>query len=470
MGKLRVIAIMALVVALSAGATLGFGTGLARADTRVALIVGNSAYKSVPALRNPLNDATDFADKIKNFGFQVFGGYDLDRSSMIRELTAFGRAAENADVALVFYAGHGIQMNGQNYLVPVDANIEYEAEVDLALVPFNLVMQQLNRGSRVNIAILDACRDNPFARSLSRTMGTRAVELGRGLSRAPTISGSFIAYSTQPDNVAMDGAGRNSPFASALLKFLETPNLSLPDLMIAVRKQVMAETNGKQVPWDSSSLTGSFSFKVEGTVTIAPQDRSRPPTPADSQQPDSTALELAVWNAIKASKDPEPFKRFVKEFPNGIFEPAARERIETIDRLRLIANTKWSGEGASATLDFGGPPYCRYSVLMKDIVLSVSIDASGQVEAATVDAVMIENAIPPCRFAPIGENRHRYSGTGSTNGTEVELQLAAAAGNDPQAAAVFKGVQSQGRLVGQLVFRRLGRTGNLAWTVSASMK
>ena len=172
--------------------------GAASAEKRVALLIGNSAYQYVPRLQNPVNDVADMRAKLDTLGFQIFGGADLDRSKMIGALTSFGRAAENADVALVFYAGHGVQVNGQNYLVPVDANVEFEAELDIALVPFSIVMQQLARGSRINIALLDACRDNPFAQNLSRSMGTRAVgALGRGLSRLGTGEGDHNCRQAQ---------------------------------------------------------------------------------------------------------------------------------------------------------------------------------------------------------------------------------------------------------------------------------
>ena len=317
----------AVVVLLAAVLSVGWSAPL-RAESRVALVIGNSAYKYVPELPNPRNDASDVASRVKGLGFQVFGGQDLDRAGMMNALTAFGRAAETADVALVFYAGHGLQMNGQNYLVPVDANVEYEAEVDIALVPFNLVMQQLNRGSRVNIALLDACRDNPFAKTLSRTMGTRAVELSRGLSRAPSVSGSFIAYSTQPDNVAQDGSGRNSPFTAALLKFIDRPGLSLPDLMIEVRKQVMADTNGKQVPWDSSSLTGRFSFKIEGPAATTPETAQTPPASTAGQDP--RVADMAAWLAAQGSSDPQDYEVYLQQHPNGLYARQARQRIEAL--------------------------------------------------------------------------------------------------------------------------------------------
>jgi hypothetical protein len=292
------------------------------AERRVALVVGNSNYANVVRLPNPRNDAGDVAASLKTLGFDVTPGLDLDRNGLLNALVAFGRAAEGADVALFFYAGHGLQVNGQNYLVPVDARVEYEAELDLALVPVPLVMQQLARGSRVNIVMLDACRDNPFAKELSRTLGTRSASaLGRGLSRIQSASGTFLAFATQPDNVAQDGDGRNSPFTRALLANMAKPGLSLSDMMIEVRNDVMQQTNAKQVPWDSSSLTGRFSFKVEGTVTVT---RERSSEPSDSAV-DARLVERGAWNAIQDSGDPSVFERFLRDYPDGLYAPLARD-------------------------------------------------------------------------------------------------------------------------------------------------
>lgn len=300
----------------------------ALAERKVAMVVGNSSYTNVPRLPNPRNDASDMIARLKAMGFDVTPGLDLDRSGFLNSLAVFGRAAEGADVALFFYAGHGLQVNGQNYLVPTDAKLEYEAELDIALIPVPLVMQQLARGSRVNIVLLDACRDNPFAKDLSRTLGTRSsTALGRGLGRIQSASGTFIAFATQPDNVAQDGDGRNSPFTGALLANMEKPGISLSDLMIEVRNEVMRQTNGKQVPWEHSSLTGRFSFKVEGTVTITPQaNPSRPAAPIS----DPRAVELGVWNAIRESGDVAVFRRFLNDYPDSVFGSLVRDRIAVL--------------------------------------------------------------------------------------------------------------------------------------------
>ncbi len=343
-------------VLLSFVLAIVLGCAPAWAEKRVALVIGNSEYRTVPRLTNPRNDAADMRVKLDELGFQIFGGSDLDRQAMLVALTGFGRAAENADVALVFYAGHGLQVKGENYLVPIDANVEYEAELNIALVPLSIVMQQLQRGSRINIALLDACRDNPFQSNLTRSLGTRAVgTLGRGLSRVPSAQGTFIAYATEPDNVAQDGDGRNSPFTSALLAHMDKP-LSISDMMIEVRNQVIKSTNGKQIPWDTSSLTGRFSFKIEGSVTIG-----RTPDGAGQgalllAPGDMRAVEARVWDAIKGSNDPEAFRKYLEDFPNGVFTMPARERIAVLTTRPSIEALRTAAEECDRLAAASGDP------------------------------------------------------------------------------------------------------------------
>ncbi len=359
------------------------------AERKVALVVGNSSYLNVSRLPNPRNDASDVIARLKAMEFEVIPGLDLDRNGFLNTLAAFGRAAEGADVALFFYAGHGLQVNGQNYLVPTDAKVEYEAELDIALIPVPLVMQQLARGSRVNIVILDACRDNPFAKDLSRTLGTRSSSaLGRGLSRIQTASGAFIAFATQPDNVAQDGTGRNSPFTQALLANMDKPGLSLSDLMIEVRNDVMRETNGKQVPWDSSSLTGRFSFRIEGTVTVAPQTSpSPPPAPAS----DARAVELGIWNAIRDAGDVAVFKRFLNDYPDTMFAPLARDRIAALSAGRTLDQSA-PGPSADRPADIEPIVLAASSV---DLKRSRDIEVGGRI-AGQYGANVLHNAPPYC--------------------------------------------------------------------------
>ena len=256
----------------------------ALAETRVALVVGNSAYQNTTPLANPLNDARDIAVALKSVGFDVVEALDADKHKFDGAMRAFTDKLVNADVALFFYAGHGLQVGLQNYLVPVDARLERERDLEFETVKLDFVLRQMEieREGKTTIVILDACRDNPLTRNLARSMGTRSAGIGRGLAAASTGLGTFIAYSTQPGNVALDGAGRNSPFTAALVNQIGVRGHNLPATMIEVRKEVVSATGGAQVPWDHSALTGEFYFSpgaaapapAPGAVASAPSGTS----------------------------------------------------------------------------------------------------------------------------------------------------------------------------------------------------
>ncbi len=236
----------------------------AAAEKRVALVIGNSAYQHTPALRNPSNDATDMAEKLRGLGFKVIDGTDLSKADMEQRIRSFAAELTGADVGLFFYAGHGLQVDGRNLLVPVDAQLKSDTDLDFEAVDASLVLKQLERNSRISIVFLDACRDNPMAANLAQS---RSVEVGRGLARIDKAVGMMIAFSTQPGNVALDGQGRNSPFTEALLQHISAQGASVDDLMIEVRNDVLKSTDGKQVPWENSSLTGQFYFNPAAPKT-----------------------------------------------------------------------------------------------------------------------------------------------------------------------------------------------------------
>jgi tetratricopeptide (TPR) repeat protein len=223
---------------------------------RVALVIGNGKYQFAAPLPNPPNDAADIAHALRKLGFDVVEGRDLDRPGMDNAIRQFSRKLDGADIALFFYAGHGLQVNGKNYLVPIDAKLERPGDLMLDAVDIGNVLAQMEAEKRVNLIFLDACRDNPLARSLARSLGTRSSAVGQGLASIQSAIGTMIAYATQPDNVALDGEGRNSPFTAALLKHIVTPGLEIGTLMKRVRADVIAATREKQVPWDHSSLIG----------------------------------------------------------------------------------------------------------------------------------------------------------------------------------------------------------------------
>jgi uncharacterized caspase-like protein len=238
----------------------------ALAGVRLALVMGNGQYQAVPALDNPSNDAADVARALRGAGFEVIEQRDATREAMAKAVRDFSERLRNADIALFFYAGHGLQMNGENYLLPVDAKIESPADVRFNTINLSDIQQEMEGSGRADIIILDACRNNPFLEKLSHG-GRAAPARGLGVMEA-TGEGSLIVYSTQPGNVALDGAGRNSPFTAALLKYVATPGLEVRQMISRVRGDVLQATDHRQRPWDSSSLVGD--------VYLA----GPPPTPA----------------------------------------------------------------------------------------------------------------------------------------------------------------------------------------------
>ena len=238
-----------------------FGTAgaAAAAEERIALVIGNSAYRNVPALPNPASDARAMAKAVQSAGFELIGGgaqVDLDRAGLERVIREFGRRLGRDKVGLFYYAGHGVQVGGANYLVPVDANLNTQADVKYELVDAGYVLDEMTAANnRLNLVILDACRNNPFG-----GRGIRAVS--RGLAQVTAPAGTLISYATQPGEVAEDGDGANSPYTSALVKAIDAPGLGIFDMFNRVGLAVKASTNGRQQPWVASSpIDGQFYFK-----------------------------------------------------------------------------------------------------------------------------------------------------------------------------------------------------------------
>jgi hypothetical protein len=289
----------------------------AQAEKRVALVIGNGAYSNTAPLNNPANDAADVVGVLQRLGFEVVEGRDLDKRSMERLIRQFGTKLAGADVALFFYAGHGLQVGGQNYLVPTDARLASEGDVDFESLPLNLVIRQMEREAKTSLILLDACRDNPLARNLARNMGTRSAQIGQGLAEVRTGVGTLIAFSTQPGYVALDGAGRNSPYAQAFLKHAEVPGKDISAVLVEVRNDVLKATNGKQVPWEHTSLTGQVYLR-----TLAAPAATEPAT-ASARSYDKE-MEIAFWNTVKDSKSPAVVEAYLERYPNGTFSGLAR--------------------------------------------------------------------------------------------------------------------------------------------------
>jgi len=249
-------------------------------EKRLALLIGNSDYTSSGTLRNPINDVRAMKETLEALGFSVMKYENCTQKQMKEAIDAFGRKLKGQDVGLFFYAGHGVQVKGHNYLIPIDAKLDNENDAEYNCVRADRVLAKMEAaGSRTNIAILDACRDNPFARSWRR-----GAE-GTGLAFMDAPSGSLIAYSTAPGRTALDGTGTNSIYTSALIHHIHTPNISALQMFQRVRSTVMGFSGGKQTPWESTSLKGDFFFKLDSgireknnPIVISPSNEKEDPS------------------------------------------------------------------------------------------------------------------------------------------------------------------------------------------------
>jgi hypothetical protein len=258
----------------------------ARAENRFALVIGNGAYRNVPALTNPPNDARDLAAALNSLGFKVTLKLDLDLAAMQRAIDEFALESADADVSLFYYAGHGLQLAGRNYLVPVGAELRRLDDIAARTVALDPVLAELGKGNGRHLVFLDACRNNPFA-------GAVALPAA-GLARVGRLPGFFITFATQPGNVAFDGSGRNSPFAAALLGHPATPGADVSSMMIAVRNDVFAATGGQQIPADESLLTKQFYF-------AGPEE----------------TLETQLWRPAGKDRDPNLLQAYLDRYPDG---------------------------------------------------------------------------------------------------------------------------------------------------------
>jgi uncharacterized caspase-like protein len=227
------------------------------AKPRVAIVFGNSAYQNVPALPNPINDASDISQSLTRLGFVVQTIMDANFDEMRRRVIAFGREAQGSDIAVVFFAGHGMEIGGENWLIPVDAELRSDTDAEGEAISLKTVMLQVSKATTLGLVILDACRNNPFAAKMQRTVRVRSVD--RGFVRTEPLDNVLVAYSAKDGTTANDGTGRNSPFTSALLRHIETPGLEIRFLFANVRDDVISPAIFVVA---SSSLLNSCSASV----------------------------------------------------------------------------------------------------------------------------------------------------------------------------------------------------------------
>ena len=304
---------------------------------RVALVVGNGEYhQAEDVLINPPSDANAIAEKLQLLGFHVTEAIDQDRLSMSRSLREFTANMQGAELALFFYAGHGMEYGGKNYLFPIDTSLDSPADLHFSLVELDEIIDLMESEVATRLVFLDACRDNPMAQRFRSSLGaTRGQSVGRGLARVDGSVGTFIAFSTAPGSLAADGTGRHSPFAKAMLEHMGKPGLDVERMMRQVRDSVLRETNEKQVPWSNSSLRGTDVYlnPQESAPLLDNAEINSPSlnSPTNNFRNQSHQAEIVYWQSIAHSTQISAFEAYLARFgANALFADLAKLRIKTL--------------------------------------------------------------------------------------------------------------------------------------------
>ncbi|MFK5893128.1 MAG: SUMF1/EgtB/PvdO family nonheme iron enzyme [Pseudomonadota bacterium] len=318
-------------------------------EYRVALVIGNSDYENAE-LRNPVNDATDIATALQDLGFEVVLGTNLNRQQINQKVREFSPMLAKADIGFFYFAGHGFQYSGENYLVPVSFNINSENDIPHEALSTGRILNKMDlAGNAVNIVVLDACRNNPYAvsndsakRSLSLSSTSRGLVRSEssGLARLDGPSGSFIAYATAPGNVAADGTGKNGLYTQYLLEYMQQPGMAIERVFKKVRIGVMKDTAGKQVPWENSSLLGDFYFAEldEPVNKSLDMDFLGATKKQDKKnQDEADKFELQFWSSVERAKSQALYRAYLQKYPQGHFVEIAKIQLQELKQNQLKA-------------------------------------------------------------------------------------------------------------------------------------
>ena len=425
----------------------------ALAEKRVALVVGNSAYENVIGLTNPAHDAAAITDMFKRAGFDVVDSkHDLKNAEMRRALREFTDKARDADIAVIYYAGHGIEVNGINYLVPVDAVLERDTDAYDEAISLDRILQAIEPAKRLHLVILDACRNNPFLKKMTRTIASRSMDRGL-IGIEPNGQNTLIAYAAKAGFTAMDGDGQNSPFALALLKHLTTPGLDLRRSLGLVRDDVLAATANKQEPYYTGSLGGE-------DMALVPAPPAPPSSAANPKSDVRGDYELAERVGTK-----EAWDSFVAAYPSGFYADLAKAqrnklaaetarlaatekaRIAAEEKTRLAAEGAKASEQAKAAAEAKAAEDARLAAEKKKqaeeakVALAAQANAAAQAKAAEKAAEDQRSATEKARLAQ--ENQKRVEEAKAA----LEQAKAAAAAKAAEAAAASEKARTQQAMV-----------------------
>ncbi|AZO65621.1 MULTISPECIES: caspase family protein [unclassified Mesorhizobium] len=341
---------------LLSAADLLRATAFAADGNRIALVIGNSKYVYAPTLANPASDARLMAETLRRAGFKVVEGIDLDYAGMHDRLNRFTEASYDAEVAVIYYAGHGMQVNGKNYLVPVDAELTAPAHLRTRTIQIDELLVALPPDPGVGVVILDACRDNPLARTLAASLPKSRSTTAPGLAPVDIAStdigtgGVLIAYATDPGAVSYDGTGANSPYTTSLAKHLAEPGVDIQSALTRVRGEVTAETNGRQRPWHNASL-GREVFIGPPETAAAPAQAPGSNSANHAAEPDSRGWEVEqrVWDEASKRNTVAHYEAYLQQFPNGAFAYLARLNLDQLKKGPPVVATVENDTSRSAT-------------------------------------------------------------------------------------------------------------------------
>jgi Caspase domain/Putative peptidoglycan binding domain len=374
--------------AVLAAIALGFAASVSLAsvspsDKRVALVIGNGAYQNAIHLDNAAFDARAVADAFRKLGFQVVDGYDLDIDQMRAKVSEFSAALSDSKSAVIYYAGHGISVDEENYLVPTDIVLKSPTDLDLNAISVSLLLKQMKRDERVNIVILDACRDNPFAAELAKHK-TRALVAERGLTRidGDLARGTLIAFASDPKSTALDGpTGQHSPFTQAFLAHLFDSGVTIDTVMSRVRNDVWEKTAHNQLPWVNTSLIGEYELNPDLAPRPTAESEKPSASPAETLADPRQAQENLMWESAQHSNLGADYQAYLNIFPGGVFAQMAKNRIASMESATTSAPAL--APQTLAMTEPVGPPETE----LKDNVGTVDTERTLNLSAASAKEV-----------------------------------------------------------------------------------